>query len=102
MSFALAFSPTGDNVTASLNTSSQTFALPGDSTVAATMRVYNAGAAPIFFITGPSAAVTADALDVFVAPGATEVFNIPVGHTHVAALIATATGTAYFQRGGGL
>jgi hypothetical protein len=102
MSFNLAFSPTGNNVQLSGSTTSAVAPLPGSSELPASVRVYNSATGVAYFRVSIDPAAVAVTTDAFVAPGATEVFNIPVGMAHVAVILATGTGTVYVQRGGGL
>lgn len=94
------FSSIGNCVAVSASGTTGSAALPGSSEVACTVRVYNAAATVAFFKTGASD-VTAATTDTFVAPGAIETFTIPIGHTHVAVILASSTGTVYVQRGSG-
>jgi hypothetical protein len=102
MSSNLAFSPTGNNVQISATTTSAVAPLPGNSDVAASVRIYNSATGVAYFRVSADPAAVAVTTDAFIAPGATEVFNIPVGMAHIAAILATGTGTVYAQRGGGL
>jgi hypothetical protein len=98
-----AFSPIGDSVTVAASTTSASGVLPAGSTssiVAKTLRVYNGTASVAFFRTG-AAAGTAVATDTFVAPGGTEVFNVPSNVTSFDVILATGTGNVYAQLGGG-
>lgn len=99
---SLSFSSLGNNVAIAASTTSATGALPGfDATrVGSTVRVYNATASAAFFRSG-AGAQTAVATDTFIAPGSTEVFSLAPGVTDVAVILASGSGTVYFQRGGG-
>lgn len=97
-----AFAGTGNNVAIAATTSSGSAALPGNTEVPGSIRVYNSGTTGVAFVRWGASAPTAVATDTFVAPGSTEVFSIPPGVTHVAAILSASTGNVYFQRGGGL
>ena len=99
---SLSFSSLGNNVAISASTTSATGALPGfDATrVGDTVRVYNATASAAFFRSG-AGAQTALATDAFIAPGSTEVFSLSPETSNVGVLLASGTGTVYFQRGAG-
>lgn len=97
------FSSYGDNVAISASTTSANATLPGSDLTryGETLRVYNATAAAAFFRTSTTAGPTAVTTDMFIAPGSTEVFCIGAAVIAVAVILASGTGTVYFQRGGG-
>lgn len=97
------FSPIGNSVAVSASTTTASGVLPGGATtsiVAKTLRVYNGAAAVAFFRVG-AAAGTAVATDTYIAPGATEVFNVPCDVTSFDVILAAGTGSVYAQLGGG-
>lgn len=102
MSSLLAFSPTAATLTIAASTSSGSGTLAGSTTVPSSMRVYNGTSASVAFIKYGTGAQTATAADFPVAPGVTEVINIPPGVDTVAVILSAATGNVYFTRGGGL
>jgi hypothetical protein len=102
MSSNLAFSPIGNSITVAATTTSVDTALPGSDAPAASLRVINASAAVAAIRYGAGAQTAVLATDLPVNAGSTEVFNIPVGVTNVAVILASGTGNVYFTRGGGL
>jgi hypothetical protein len=64
------------------------------------VRVYNGGTTPAFIAFGDST-VTATVNHIPVAPSGPEVFTVPFGATHVAAIYGTGTGTIYLTSGFG-
>lgn len=97
-----AFSPIGDSASIAMTTSSGNVALPGDTSVAATVRIHNSATAPCGVKFGKDSSVTAAMTDFVIGAGGTEVVSIPPDITHYAAILSTGTGTVYAQRGGGL
>lgn len=92
-----AFSPLGNSVVISGTITSSRTQLP---TTGGAARVYNSGSVIAFVRFGDSTVVAA-ATDSFVAPGSTEVFNIPSSCTHVAGITASSTASIYVERGDG-
>ena len=99
---SLSFSGLGNNVAVAATTASAAGSLPGaDATLSGeSVRVYNATASAAFFRSG-AGAQTALATDAFIAPGSTEVFSLSPETSNVGVLLASGTGTVYFQRGAG-
>jgi len=99
---SLSFSSFGNNVAVAASTASAAGSLPGaDATRSGeSVRVYNATSSAAFFRSG-TGTPTAVATDTFIAPGSTEVFSLAPGVTDVAVILASGSGTVYFQRGGG-
>lgn len=92
------FTP-GSTVSRSVNSGSQSVALPsprGDQ-----VRVMPLTGSVVVFIKFGTAAVAAAVTDMPVLPGLGEVFTIPPGATHVAAICAASTSTVYFTAGDG-
>lgn len=104
-----AWTPTAAAVVIEASTTIANVALTGSSTVGCVLRVANAGSVKAFVGWGASAALaethagddTVD-LGVVILPGATEVFAIPPGVTHVAADMDSSTADIHFQRGQGV
>lgn len=94
-----AFSRTGNTASLSTSNVSAGAALPG--TFGSSVRVHNPGTIPIHFRVGIGAQ-TAVLTDTVIPGGGTEVFSIPQGATHIAAIQASGTGTLYAMRGSGV
>jgi hypothetical protein len=76
-------------------------ALAGPTDESGSVRVHNSGTNPVFVAFGASA-VAATTADYVIGAGTTEVFSLPIGVTHWAAIAPTGTPVVYAQRGGGL
>jgi hypothetical protein len=100
----LPFTPSG---TVSLSVTGTTGSVRLSSPNPVSVRIYNAGSATIFFKAGP-ASVEATTSDTPIPSGAIEVFNLtPMvdtagGCSHIAAITASSTATAYFTVGSGI
>lgn len=94
---AYAFTPTGSSIVLSGTTISSNAILP---TTGGSVRVYNSGSVIVFVKFG-SSTVEATSSNSFIAPGATEVFSVPQGVTHVAGITASSTASIYVERGEG-
>jgi hypothetical protein len=85
----------------SVSSSSQRVAVtfdPGSDCV----RVRNAGTAEAFIEVGDDSVTAAVATAMPIAAGAIEVFSVPSGTTHIAAIAVGSTGTIYFTPGSGV
>lgn len=81
-------------------TTSAAASLPGTAGGGQSVRVFNSGTT-IAFVRWAATSPTAVATDIPIAPGATEVFSLPVDAAFVAAILASGTGSIYFTRGAG-
>lgn len=105
---AYAFSPLGNNVTivkpAGASTAAQ--AIPGATAgqlgAGESAMVYNASATVAFIKFGDSNVADATALDTPLPPNSNLPFSIAPGVTHCKVFAATADGSVYVQRGGGM
>lgn len=66
------------------------------------VRVRNAGTAEVFIELGDSDIEATTTASTPVAAGSVEVFGVPPGTTHIAAIAVGSTGTIYFTPGSGV
>lgn len=97
-----AFSPYGASSTATAATTTAATALTLPTTLGRRwqVRVVNVGATPVFIVFGV-VGVTATTAGTPVAAGATNIFSVPEGTTHVATIVGTGTAVIYFTAGEG-
>ena len=102
MSGQQAFYGVGNCAKIAATTTSATLTLPSAvSPRTTTLRVFNGSSAMAHFRTGVGAQ-TAVLTDTYVAPGSTETFVVPAGHTDVGVILSAGSGPVYVQRGSGL
>lgn len=92
------FTP-GATVSLAVTTSTARIALP--VTKGPQIRIASVAANAATFIRFGTVTVNAAVTDVPILPGTVEVFTVPPGATHVAAITGTSTATLYFTAGDG-
>lgn len=92
------FTP-GGTVTLAVDTNTDRVALSATGGMQARVIIVAGGS--ITFIKFGSATVEAAVTDTPVLPGTVEIFTIPPGTTHIAAIVAASTSTIYITRGDG-
>lgn len=98
-----AFTPVGATVSAAVTGSSAATALTAFAGLGGgTVRVNNIGTQTIFIAFGASTVTAATATGMPMIAGATEVFTVGPGVTHIAAIAATTGSTVYVTSGQGL
>lgn len=91
------FSPTGSTVNLAVTNSTGSVALPQAGNKGLwNVRVNNLGSATVFINFGTSAVTATTAAGMPITAAAPEVFSVPDGATHVAAITASGTATVYF------
>lgn len=92
------FTP-GSTVTLSASGTTGRVALP--ATRGNQIRIANPAGGQIVFVKFGDSTVTAAVTDTPVLVGATDIFTVPTGMTHVAGITSTSTATVYFTAGDG-
>jgi hypothetical protein len=92
-----AFGPSGATVSLAVSAASARVALPARS-----IRLHNSSEVTMFIAFGDSAVSATVAAGMPIPAGGVEVFDVPGGPTHVAAITASGTGTLYVTPGQGL
>lgn len=87
--------------TAATTTAATALVLPSPVGRRFQVRVVNVGATPVFINFG-TAGVAATTASMPVAAGATNIFSVPEGTTHVGTIVGTGTAVIYFTAGEGL
>lgn len=96
-----AFQANGATVNLAVTTSTGSVALTGVGN-GGNVRVYNAGSATIFINFGTSTVTATTAAGIPIPSGAIEIYSVGASITHVAAITASSTATAYFTTGQGV